>query len=95
MDSDKTTDQVMQEIELNKLQKEYEEELQKYEKNKFISTVIKKCDVDKIEGITEENKTNIKRAIIYLHLIEYGKMENTGLTPMGEKMVILFVQFSN
>lgn len=84
MEAEKSADEVMQEIELKKLQKEYDELLKKYEQQKFVATVIKKCDVDKIPGLTEENKSNIKMAINYLHFIEYGKMENTGLTPLGK-----------
>lgn len=84
MDSDLDSKKIMDALELKKLQDEYEEELRKYHKNQIIATVIKKCNVDEIKEMSDENKENIKEAINHLHLIEYVKMENTGLTALGK-----------
>lgn len=78
------TQAILDNIAIAEAQKEYKNELEKFHIHNMLFAVIKEFNVDKIVGITKESKENIKRAIDYLHMMDYVKMENSGLSVLGK-----------
>lgn len=80
------TQAILDNIALADARKEYKNELRRFHIQNMLFAVIKAFKVDKIEGITNENKENVKRAIDYLHMMDYVKMENSGLSVLGKSI---------
>lgn len=84
MDFENESQKILKNLELQKLQDEYEAELKRFHIQKHLIDVLKKINVDRLKDVEPENKKNIAKALNSLLLIDYVKLEDSGANVLGK-----------
>lgn len=90
MEANDESRKILEKMELQKLQEEYEAEMRKFHIQKHLIDALKRIKVDQLKDIGTENKENIAKAMRSLHLIDYTKMGNSGVTVLGKFFLRFF-----
>lgn len=79
-------DDILLDAQIGEVDAQIAQQLKMHRKQNIVVNIFKQINVDKMSGLTAQNKANIQSAIDYMHVNKYLDAENPANNPLGKNL---------